>query len=107
MSWEGSGRRSQLPSDWPARVERTRTRAGGRCEARSQITDWGKTYGHGSRCDRPGTDADHRGDRDDHDDLQWLCSPHHKRKTQKEALAGKARRQAPKRQEEQHPGRLR
>lgn len=105
--WESSGRRTELPSDWPERVDRTRERAGGRCEAASQITDWGKTYAHGTRCERAGTDCDHKSDRDNHDDLQWLCSLHHRRKTQKESAEGKAARKLPPRREEPHPGRLR
>jgi len=105
--WASSGRRTELPSDWPARVDATRERAGGRCEARSQITDWGKTYAHGTRCERPGSECDHRSDRDDHDDLQWLCTPHHRRKTQKESAAGREARKVPKRAAEEHPGRIR
>lgn len=106
-AWKDSLRRKQLPSDWYRRRQRCKNAAGGRCEALSQITDWGKTYNEGTRCVREGTDADHRGDRDDHDDLQWLCRPHHQAKTAQEAQEGLNRRKIPPRREERHPGRLR
>ena len=57
-------------------------RAGGRCEHVSPS---------GFRCKRKGTDADHASHRDDHDDLQWLCPDHHKRKTARESWFAKSR----------------
>jgi hypothetical protein len=90
--WASSNRRSELPKDWHKRVARTKKRAGGMCE-------W-------PACTAPGSQCDHRGDPLDHDDLQWLCAPHHRIKTQRESLAAK---QLPPRQRppEIHPRRLR
>lgn len=99
MAWEGSNRRAELPADWPARREACKQRAGGRCE-------WVRSSGR--RCTSPGTDADHRTSRDNHDDLQWLCRFHHNMKTQAEAQAAKAAKRAKLRDEpEPHPGRRR
>ncbi|HLU29917.1 MAG TPA: hypothetical protein VKZ65_15920 [Glycomyces sp.] len=104
-NWASSRRRSQLPKDWWRRVQRTKKAAGGRCEAMSQVTDWGKVYDEGTRCVREGTDADHRGDPMDHDDLQWLCGPHHKLKTAQEARAAREAMKPPRRREA-HPSGL-
>lgn len=101
MAWSSSNRQHTLPADWPARIDATRRRAGGRCE---QTTN-------GQRCTAPGTDCDHKvshadGGTDDLDNLQWLCHPHHKAKTAREnarrnTLRARARRRPP----EPHPGR--
>ena len=82
--WNSSTRGSRLPFDWHTRRTRVRDRAGGQCEH----TD------NGVRCTRPGTDCDHITAGDDHSltNLQWLCAPHHKQKTQQEATAGLRRR---------------
>lgn len=69
-------RKSRLPANWDALVAATRERAGGRCQG---------TWPDGSRCDSPGTDCDHIEAGDDHTRLQWLCTWHHKAKTNKEA----------------------
>jgi hypothetical protein len=100
MGWEGHDR--DLPPDWPAiRGKFIRQRKhidGGRCQ---------KRLPSGARCPRPGTDVDHRSDRDDHTDLQLLCDAHHKAKTQQEARApGQWARGSKKRPGEQHPGDL-
>ena len=98
MAWDTSRRREGLPGDWPRRRARAIKRAGGRCEYVSERTLL--------RCKREATDADHRTDRDNHDDLQALCGIHHQRKTQQEAATAyrerymKGRKRAP----EKHPG---
>lgn len=104
--WKSSRRATSLPPDWSARRRACAERAGGRCEANSQITDWGREFAHGTRCERPGAEADHALGRDDHrvEALQWLCEPHHAKKTQKEAQQARAARKRPPRREERHPG---
>ena len=98
MAWEGSNRRAQLPPDWARRRQACLDAAGGRCE---------QLLPSGRRCPRPATDADHKNDPNDHDDLQALCSTHHKRKTSQEAREGKARKGSWTREPEAHPGRRR
>lgn len=73
----------------------------------SQIEDDGRIYGEGTRCWRKGSECDHRTDRWNHDDLQWLCSLHHRVKTQEESAAARRRLGPVKRPPEPHPGRLR
>lgn len=99
MAWSTSNRRAELPADWRERRERVRRRAGGRCEWVSPS---------GVRCKRDGTDADHAGDRMDHDDLQWLCPIHHKRKTAGEARSAKSakRRKGARVRRDERPGAL-
>lgn len=95
MAWETSDRRSRLPKDWHRRRAIAKREAGGQCQ---QITN-------GIRCPAPGTDCDHidRLSGDEQWNLQWLCLPHHKAKTQAEARA--ARRAKPRgRPTETHPG---
>lgn len=79
MAWRGD-RARRLPRDWDRRREFVRARAGGRCEA---------VLRDGSRCEAAGTECDHVVHGDDHacTNLQWLCSWHHRRKTQAEAAA--------------------
>lgn len=96
--WSGSRRRAELPPDWPDRRRKCAERAGGRCEC----TGWCNR--HDGRCTSRGSDADHRGSRDDHDDLQWLCAACHKVKTQMEAVAARAWRYARLDNSEPHPG---
>lgn len=95
MNWETSDRRSRLPRDWPKRVTATKARADGMCEA--QV--------HAPGCDGIGRECDHRINNDDHSltNLQWLSTPCHKAKTQREAQAAKPKR---RREPEPHPGRL-
>lgn len=99
MGWEASDRRDHLPTDWRERRAQVLARAGGRCEAVLHDT--------GTRCPSPATDCDHvqRGDNHALENLQALCSWHHKRKTRLEAIqamdelnAARAPRQRP------HPG---
>lgn len=97
MAWHTSRRRESLPPDWAKRRRECIRRAGGICEHRTR---------NGIRCKREATDADHRTHRDNHDDLQALCSEHHKQKTQREARAAQNAKymHARKRTPEQHPG---
>ena len=95
MAWERSDRRERLPSDWAARREAVRRRAGDRCEI----------AGPAGRCPAYGTDCDHIARGDDHDlaNLQWICRPHHLAKTAVEANEARvSARRAPGR----HPGLL-
>jgi 5-methylcytosine-specific restriction protein A len=98
VAWEGSNRRAQLPPDWARRQAACIANAGGQCQ---------QTLPSGARCPRDATDADHKGDPLDHDNLQALCPAHHKRKTSGEAQQGKARRGSWTREPEAHPGRKR
>lgn len=84
-NWHTSDRASRLPGDWRTRRDRTRRRAHGQCEA---------TLDNGTRCPSPGTECDHveRGDNHDLSNLAWLCSHHHKVKTQREATEARAAR---------------
>lgn len=98
VSWRSSDRAARLPRDWEERRAIVRARADGRCEA--LLRD-------GSRCPAVGSECDHVARGDDHgtDNLQWLCSWHHKRKTQVEARreleAARARNEPRARR---HPG---
>ncbi len=96
MAWENSNRRDELPADWQQRRAAVEARAGGRCEARRR---------DGSRCWDKGTDCDHkdRGNNHDLDNLQWLCTWHHARKSSAEGNATR-RRETNKRPAERHPG---
>lgn len=73
MSWQGSTRRARLPSDWPKRVAAVKRRARGRCEDKH----------HADGCDGIGRECDHVQQGDDHslNNLQWLSSACHARKT--------------------------
>lgn len=98
--WADSARSQALPADWPQRRDTVRRRAGGRCEGRVE----------GVRCPARGTECDHvtphaRGGADDLSNLQWLCTPCHKRKTAKEAAQARAAiRNRRYRPPEPHPG---
>ena len=100
MAWsDDSERRALLPSNWGSIVKAVKERDGGRCMFRLPS---------GKRCPRPGTDVDHKGDRENHDlsNLRLLCEHHHKQVTQAQAWQGKwGRRKKFKRAEEEHPGR--
>ena len=87
MAWSSSDRASRLPADWDERRAFVRARAGGRCEA---------LLHDGTRCPAAGAECDHVEPGDDHraTNLQWLCSWHHKRKTQREAAAALAAERA-------------
>lgn len=88
--WSTSTRRAELPPDW----HRTRCRILERdpiCCACHLM---------------PPAEVDHIHDPHDHDDtnLQGLCTDCHKRKTQAEAQAARARKTRRRPQREQHPG---
>lgn len=70
--WEGSSRRSELPSDWNRRRRRVIRRDGGRCV-------W---CGSSKQLE-----VDHIGDRHDHsyENLRTLCHDCHTGRTQKQA----------------------
>lgn len=74
-AWEGSTRSKRLPPDWP-RIRRRILRRDPICK----VCD-----------DALSTEVDHIDDPDDHSDpnLQGICSPCHKDKTQQEARAAK------------------
>lgn len=101
QGWKGR----DLPSDWAKRREIVKHRAGGQCEARLPRS--------GNRCPRRGEECDHiipgfEGGTDDLENLQWLCSHHHRQKTSQEGLRGRARKKAkPPRRVEEHPGKVR
>lgn len=92
MPWSSSNRRAELPPDWEQRRRACQLNAGGRCEAAGSAWPWPSDEWRGTdgRCVRLGTDADHKGYRWDHDDLQWLCDYHHKSKTSQESAAARA-----------------
>lgn len=98
--WSDSIRRAALPSDWPRRRAAVRKRAGERCEATIR----------GARCPNRGTECDHitphtQGGTDDLANLQWLCTPCHRRKTGREAAqARETIRRRRFRPSEPHPG---
>lgn len=83
MPWHTSSRRQQLPPNWNTIRRAVRERADGTCEHPG--------------CTAPGTDCDHITDPTDHslDNLQWLCLPHHKAKTQADLAATRAKLRHP------------
>lgn len=94
---QDSWRVTPLPSNWQELRRAVAERAGGRCEVIKP---------NGKRCWDRGTDCDHiRGGADggqDHslENLQWICTWHHRRKTSAEANAARAAR----RPSALHPG---
>lgn len=102
--WQGSDRRSRLPSDWESKIRpRIMRRDGNRCKVMLQDD---------TRCPEPATDVDHirRGDIHEDWNLQAICDWHHKQKTGREGAAAAAmqRRKNNKRfrRVEAHPGLL-
>lgn len=85
--WVGSDRSRRLPSDWSRRRASVKRRAGGRCEV----------FEGGARCVMPGEECDHIQPGDDHSlsNLQWICVPHHRAKTSREAAAARPRMHRP------------
>lgn len=106
MPWTTSDRAKRLPPDWHARRARTYRAACGRC----QIIDNGRrcnTYVplH-KRGDQPAGHADHitPGAGDQQDNLQWVCPPHHGRKSSGEGHQAMAAQHAKtKHPTERHP----
>lgn len=78
---------------------RIKARAKGRCEYVDR---------DGKRCTRDGTDLHHKGNKHDHRDLMlmWICEPHHKGETQKQAKAAQHAKYVAARRHpvERHPG---
>lgn len=101
--WQGSDRRSRLPENWPSLRKDTLKRDGYRCT---------HVHSNGKRCSGKATDVDHKVPGDDHspENLQSLCSWHHRRKSATEgANASNAKRreiQNRLRRVETHPGLL-
>lgn len=98
MPWSTSDRKSRLPSDWRTRRKVVLDRCGGRCEYMRSS---------GKRCSNKATDVDHIVAGDDHslENLQGLCSWHHRQKTQREAQAARSEIRATlKRPAEEPPG---
>ena len=92
-----SRRHRALPRDWPARRRRTLARAGYQCEIATP-----------GLCTGRATDADHAGDRDDHDNLRAACGPCHRHRTSGQGGQVIADRAAARnRPPEQHPGMIR
>lgn len=99
MAWSTSDRRQRLPANWAAIRAKVKVRAHGRCQAVTHERD----------CDLIGTDADHIHAGDDHRmaNLQWLSSPCHRAKTDRETAARNAARATIRiRPTERHPGAL-
>lgn len=95
MPWNTSRRKAELPPDWEQRRRLCLANANGRCQARvddGQGWEWPtpEWIGPDDRCIQTATDADHRSNRNNHDDLQALCPYHHGVKTQRESAAGRA-----------------
>ena len=89
--WASSTRRTRLPRNWATLRYHTLKRDSWRCV----------------QCGALATDVDHIIPNDDHaiSNLQSLCAPHHREKTQREAqAAGAARRARGRLPTEPHPG---
>lgn len=107
--WANSTRARRLPSNWAKLRQQAKRRAHGKCQ-------WTKT--DGTRCQSWGSECDHITPNDDHtiDNLQWLCTTHHRIKTQAEAQAAQTQARANRgtappanprlRPTERHPGLL-
>lgn len=97
--WElrPSTRRATLPRDWPRRRRACLRRAGYLCEI------------GGPRCIGSATEADHAGDREDHDNLRAACSVCHGERSSAQGgvASGKSKRDRlalRNRPTEPHPG---
>lgn len=99
VSWANSTRRQRLPKNWHFLREQVKKRAGLQCEA---------YLNNGLRCVELGTDCDHivAGDNHDLENLQWLCTWHHKKKTSLEGNNAKKKPITESRPKERHPGLL-
>lgn len=86
--WQGSTRRSRLPTNWPTLRADTERRADGRCEA----TRIGRP--HHPACTGLGSECDHiqQGDNHSLDNLAWLSGPCHAAKTAQESRERNRRR---------------
>jgi len=112
--WQGSDRRSTLPSNWPAIRRPILRRDGRRCTWLGDLDADGRPaeymaggYDHAQRCTEHATDVDHIGDRLDHrpQNLRSLCGRHHRHRSTLQGVVAKAQRAALRRRPEQpHPG---
>ena len=96
MAWEGSDRRGRLPGNWNSLKALAKKRAGYRCQHSID----------GIRCtNTTELEVDHivAGDNHSLSNLQVLCTPHHKAKTQRELRNIRDKRY---RKPEPHPGRI-
>lgn len=90
VPWEGSHRRTSLPSDWSslrARIlERDPT-----CQL-AYVGVWPTSTGE-ARCLEASSEVDHMGDENDHRDhmLRGVCAACHRRRTQAQSAAARAR----------------
>lgn len=82
--WRGSTRKQSLPPDWDKRREAQLRADGYRCTAIRADT--------GERCPDRANQADHVGDRLDHDRLTSLCEWHHQQKSGGQGGRAKAAR---------------
>lgn len=112
MTWQGK-RRQELPPDWTQRRAARLELDGYRCTAPVIVTDEAvRSEGvfppdmRVERCTNPATDVDHHVAPDRHDikDLRSLCDPHHKAKTQAEAMAARGVGPTRLRPKRPHPG---
>jgi len=99
MPWESSNRRKDPPG-WSSIRKRVIEKALGQCEQNLSPLDLPQSS---IRCGYPGTDVDHiinvaQGGTDSLENLQLLCTWHHKQKTAQEAKANRIKRT------ERHPG---
>jgi 5-methylcytosine-specific restriction enzyme A len=98
MSWDTSGRRAQLPSNWGTIRRRILERDQHRCTAPTHV----------DACDGTATEVDHIHDPGDHsdDNLRSLNHWCHQQRTLAQAAAARARRPRAQRPPERHPGLL-
>ena len=97
MAWQGSTRRSRLPSNWPVLRRRVLQRDGYLCQVR---------FSEGQLCGQPATDVDHIEPGDDHSlaNLRALCGWCHARKSASEGgTAAALRRVRTDRPKQRHP----
>lgn len=96
MAWSSSNRRASLPKDWPAIRQRVIKRDQGVCQ-------WPLPFG--GKCANPANEVDHKKNAHNHglDNLWLLCTTHHERKTQTEALAGRTRYEPKRINRYEHP----
>jgi hypothetical protein len=79
VPWSSSDRKASLPPDWEQRRRACLSAANSRCQARiddGQGWEWPTPMwiGPDDRCIQTATDVDHRSSRENHNDLQALCS---------------------------------
>jgi hypothetical protein len=105
MPWSTSDRAIRLPPDWHARRARTYRAAQGRCQALQDGQRCNTFAPLHKRGDQPAGHADHINPALGEDGpLQWLCPPHHSRKSSHEGhQAMAAQRCKARHPTEQHP----